>query len=112
MKLAIATLLAAAVNADVTSLTPANVAELTAGKTVFVKFFAPWCGHCKKMAPDWEKLAKEYEGHDIGMVVEVDCLTELHQTNRLAFPICAMAHGWKLCRRKSSKRTSFSASGR
>jgi predicted phage tail protein len=28
------------------------------------------------MAPDWEKLSGEWEGHDTGFIAEVDCTTE------------------------------------
>ena len=28
------------------------------------------------MAPDWEKLAGEWEGHEIGLVAEVDCTAD------------------------------------
>jgi hypothetical protein len=31
---------------EVPSLTPENYDKLTAGKTVFIKFFAPWVGDC------------------------------------------------------------------
>merc|ERR1712232_1475249 len=50
--------------------------SLTDGKTVFIKFFAPWCGHCKRMAPDWEKLADEWASNEVGLVAEVDCTAD------------------------------------
>jgi protein disulfide-isomerase len=37
----------------------------------FVKFYAPWCHHCRAMAPIWDELGKEMKGKlNIG---EVNC---------------------------------------
>merc|ERR1719461_1365542 len=63
-------------------LTTDNFAKETAGKTVFLKFFAPWCGHCKSLAPAWEELMEEYEGNPTTLIAKVDC------TGEDARPLC------------------------
>eukprot|EP00343_Euplotes_focardii_P008077 CAMPEP_0205821784 /NCGR_PEP_ID=MMETSP0206-20130828/9639_1 /ASSEMBLY_ACC=CAM_ASM_000279 /TAXON_ID=36767 /ORGANISM="Euplotes focardii, Strain TN1" /LENGTH=218 /DNA_ID=CAMNT_0053117527 /DNA_START=26 /DNA_END=682 /DNA_ORIENTATION=- len=60
--------------AAATNLTPDNWDSEVAGKSVFVKFQAPWCGHCKKLKPDWDKLMAEFEGHATILVGDVDCI--------------------------------------
>lgn len=56
--------------------TPENWAEETAGKAVLIKFFAPWCGHCKSIKPAWDKLMKAYDGDKGALVADVDCTAE------------------------------------
>merc|ERR1712012_241838 len=57
-------------------LTEAKWDTATAGKTVFLKFFAPWCGHCKAMAPAWADLMEEYAGSPTTLITKVDCTAD------------------------------------
>jgi protein disulfide-isomerase-like protein len=68
--------LALVVGSSAVHLTPDNFDDMTVGKSVFIKFYAPWCGHCKKIAPAWNELMEAFPGKDGKLVAEVDCTAE------------------------------------
>mmetsp|Transcript_13203 Transcript_13203/g.20025 ORF Transcript_13203/g.20025 Transcript_13203/m.20025 type:complete len:97 (+) Transcript_13203:71-361(+) len=68
--LSIAALTSAAAGAP--QLTSETFQEfLDSGKNGMVKFFQSWCGHCKRMKPDWDRLAEQTP--DSVLIADVDC---------------------------------------
>eukprot|EP00903_Cladosiphon_okamuranus_P010378 g9817.t1 len=45
-------------------------------KHTLVEFYAPWCGHCKSLAPVYEELGKVFEAESSVIVAKVDAADE------------------------------------
>jgi len=41
-------------------------------KNVLVEFYAPWCGHCKHLAPVYEKVAATFKNEPECIVANID----------------------------------------
>jgi protein disulfide-isomerase-like protein len=54
--------------------TPKFEFEKAGEDKIFVEFYAPWCGHCKKLAPIWEEFTKTLEAEKSSIkAVQVNC---------------------------------------
>lgn len=51
-------------SSDVVELTPSNFERLVTNsdEVWIVEFFAPWCGHCKNLVPEYKKAARALKG--------------------------------------------------
>jgi thiol-disulfide isomerase/thioredoxin len=47
--------------------------------TAFLRFYAPWCAHCRAVAPAWEELvdSEEFEGTRSVLIGSINCADEV-----------------------------------
>lgn len=61
------------VKGNVVELTEENFAKHVSSGNHFVKFYAPWCSHCQRLAPTWEQLAKTLQNEETVSIAKIDC---------------------------------------
>jgi protein disulfide-isomerase A6 len=54
-------------------LTQANFGDYVDGsRNILVEFYAPWCGHCKNLAPEWEIAGNTFDENDDITIAALD----------------------------------------
>lgn len=68
---------------SVKSVTASDFSQVKKGIWL-VEFYAPWCGHCRSLAPEYEKAAKALKG--IANIAAIDADKERTEVQIQGFP--------------------------
>jgi len=55
-------------------------------KDVLVEFYAPWCGHCKRLAPEYEAVGEAFSGVDSVVIAKIDATENDTKEDIQGFP--------------------------
>jgi protein disulfide-isomerase A1 len=59
---------------------------INSDKNVLLEYYAPWCGHCKKLAPEYEKIAYAYSHVDNLRIAKIDAAANDLEVNIEGYP--------------------------
>ena len=72
---------------------------------VVVDYWAPWCGPCRAVAPELQKVAARQAGHMLVVKVNTDVLTDLGERHRIrSIPTLAVFSGGREVARTTGAR--------
>ena len=101
-----AALTAPAEPVEVSDATTFDAAVGSSSLPVVVDFWAPWCGPCRMMAPELDKVAKAAAGEWLVLKVNTDAVPELGERFRIrSIPTLALFQGGKEVRRAAGARS-------
>jgi len=91
---------------SVVELTKENFEQVvTSNPTVIVDYWAPWCGPCRMVAPELEKVAARNAGRWLVVKVNTDVCTDLGERFRIqSIPTLAVFSGGREVARTSGAR--------